>query len=269
MNLRNYSFTALALAFGLSSAAVYAASTPQSSTYDSRIRDIMYNADDVVVIKGWVGASTLIKLEPGETVSDIPEAGLSLGDAGAWTLAVRGSNIFLKPKVQRDEEPETNINLVTNKRTYSFRLELAAKEPQSYYQVRFKYPAPVVPYKAPVVDRGPCSDGPKNLNYFMYGDRSLAPVAAWDDGRFTCFRFPSSKAIPNVYRSDPDNEITEGMVAFHVKDDVLVVHEVAPEFRLRLGNSVLGVKTDSLVYAPFNRKNTTIPNTERVLKNAQ
>lgn len=270
MNLTKLNLAAVALGLVCSSTALYAATIPQPSFFDPRIRDVMYNPDDVVMIKGWSGTSTLIKLEPGETIQDVPEGGLSIGDNGAWTLAVRGPNIFLKPKVEKSDQPDTNINLVSNKRTYAMRLEMAASEASSFYQVRYKYPAVVVPYKAPVVDRGPCSDGPINRNYFMYGDRAsmqLAPAEAWDDGRFTCLRFPTSRALPNVYRYEPGNDVPEGIPSTNVKDDVVVIHEVSPEFRLRIGNLVLGVKTDSLVYAPFNRKQTTIPNTERVLKN--
>ncbi|MBI6621569.1 TrbG/VirB9 family P-type conjugative transfer protein [Pseudomonas corrugata] len=260
---------AVMVGLAVSCMSLHAATLPEPSFFDPRIRDVTYNPDDVVIVRGWNGVSTLVKVGAGEMMSDVPEGGLSIGDGGGWTLAARGNNLFLKPKVSAEEQPDTNINLVTNKRTYAIRLEMAKNEQSAFFQVRYNYPAPVKPYKAPAVDRGPCSDGPRNLNYFGYGDKTIAPSAVWDDGRFTCMRFPTSKAIPNVYRYDPQNDVKEGMVSVHVKDDILVIHEVAPELRLRLGNTVLGVKTDSLVYAPFNKKNTTVPNEKRVIKNAE
>ncbi|MNF07033.1 hypothetical protein D3C80_2071160 [compost metagenome] len=53
-----------------------------------------------------------------------------------------------------------------------------------------------------------------------------------------------------------------------MKDDILVVHETNEEFRLRIGNTVLGLKTDSLRPAPYNWKKTTTGET-RVLLNDQ
>ncbi|WP_062059601.1 TrbG/VirB9 family P-type conjugative transfer protein [Cellvibrio sp. OA-2007] len=228
---------------------------PNGSAFDPRIQSVMYNPDDVTVIRTRTGNSTLIQLEKGEVVDGVREGGLSFGDTGAWTVGVREHNIFIKPKAPF---PNTNINIVTNKRTYSISLVDVPNITDAAWQVRFKYPAPPEPPKKIVhPDLGPCSDGPKNLNWFKYGHQVLSPTEVWDDGRFTCFRFPTSKALPVVYRYTPGSELKEALVNFHIKDDVVVVHEVASEFRLRLGERVLGVKTDSLRDAPFNERKTT------------
>lgn len=248
------------------SATALAATDPLSTVFDKRIQNVIYNPDDVVVVRVSKGISTLIQLEAGEFIDNNPEGGLSMGDIGAWTLGVRGNNIFLKPKA---DFPDTNINIVSNKRTYSVWLKTAPNPSAVTHIVRFVYPAPIKPYKAPVVDRGPCSDGPQNNNYFMWGDKELAPTMAWDDGRFTCFKYPSSTAIPAIYRRITKGALKESLVNFHIHNDIVVVHEVTPEFRFRIGETVLGVKTDSLVYAPFNHKQTTIKNEKRVIKNVE
>lgn len=242
-----------------------AATAPTPSTFDQRIQNVMYNPDDVVVIRTRPGNTTLVKLEPGEVVVGIPGGGLSIGDSEAWTIGIRENSIFLKPKAPF---PDTNINLVTNKRTYAIQLVETTDIKRASWQVRYQYPAVPVPFKEPVVDRGPCSDGPINRNYFKYGDQSLSPTEVWDDGRFTCMRFPTSKALPNVYRYNPKSELKEAITNFHMKDDILVVHEVTDEFRLRIGDQVLGVKTDSLRDAPYNWKKTTTGET-RVNRNGQ
>lgn len=237
----------------------HGASQPRATEFDKRIQYIMYNPDDVVVIRTRTGESTLIQLEADEYLVNLPTGGLSMGDTGAWTIGVRGNNIFLKPK---GPFPDTNINLVTNKRTYAIALvEEKSKTAAVAWQVRFRYPAEPVRIAGGVnrvhEERGPCSDGPKNLNWFKYGDQSLSPTEVWDDGRFTCMRFPTSKALPVPYRYTPDNDLKEALVNFNFKDDVMVIQDVPEEFRLRLGNKVLGIKTDTVRSAPYNRNNTT------------
>lgn len=228
---------------------------PSGSPFDPRIQDVMYNPDDVTVIRTRIGNSTLIQLEKGEVINGVREGGLSFGDNGAWTVGVREHNIFIKPKAPF---PNTNINIVTNRRAYSISLVDVPNITDAAWQVRFKYPAkPEPPKKFIPPDLGPCSDGPKNFNWFKYGHQVLSPTEVWDDGRFTCFRFPTSKALPVIYRYTPGSELKEAMVNFHIKNDIVVVHEVASEFRLRSGERVLGVKTDSLRDAPFNQRKTT------------
>lgn len=258
MNFKPYLLAAgMGIALGSGSLA-FAAAVPKGTDYDKRIQYIMYNPDDVTVIHTRKGEGTLIQLEPDEYLVNNPAGGLSMGDTEAWNIGVRGNNIFLKAK---GPFPDTNINMVTNKRTYAISL-VDEKNPKAIvaWQVRFRYPAEPVKLRSSVTaqqDKGPCSDGPKNLNWFKYGDQSLSPTEVWDDGRFTCMRFPTSKALPVPYRYTPENELKEAIVNFNFKDDVMVIQDVAPEFRLRLGDKVIGIKTDTLRSAPFNRNNTS------------
>jgi len=241
----------------VTSPVAYGESTPQGTVYDARIKYVFYNPDDVVEIKTRAGNSTLIQLERGEVINGVKEGGLSFGDKEAWAVGVRENNIFIKPK---GPFPDTNINIVTNLRTYSISLTDEKDIKKTAWQVRYMYPPkPVVPVPEKIVhpDLGPCSDGPKNLNWFKYGDQVLSPSEVWDDGRFTCFRFPTARAMPVIYRYTPNSDLKEALVNFNVKGDVVIVHEVSKEFRLRLGKQVLGVKTDSLHDAPFNERNTT------------
>jgi type IV secretion system protein VirB9 len=260
---RHTLFTASSLAVALlACGSAVAATAPVGTGFDQRIQNVMYNPDDVVVVRTRVGNTTLIQLEEGEYMVALPTGGLSIGDSQAWTIGIRGNNIFLKPKATF---PETNINLVTNKRTYSIQLVEVADINKASWQVRYRYPAVPVPYKAPVAERAPCSDGPENLNYFKYGNQDLSPSKIWDDGRFTCMQFPTNKPLPNVYRYTPDGALKEAVTNTHMKGNVLVIHEVADEFRLRIGNTVLGVKTDSLRPAAYNWKKTTTGETRVIL----
>lgn len=243
------------------SSLAYTASLPKGSRYDSRVQKFIYNPDDVVRIKTKVGISTLIQLEEGENIlSD--NAGLGIGDKNAWSVAVKGNNIFIKPIA---ENPDTNITLVSNKRTYMIYLELVKDEQLPSFLVRFEYPKPKKAYepKKPsnlykALQNNPCNNnyGYSNYRYYKWGNEQLAPMEAWDDGQFTCFRFIGSNEMPAIYKKLADG--TEVLTNTNIENDVVVVHEVAKEFRLRSGNLVLGIKNDRVVNLfNYNGTNST------------
>lgn len=235
----------------LLSTVAHAEINPQRTAYDSRIQTVFYNPDDVTRIKVKEGVSTLIQLDKDEFITE-PVAGMGLGDPLAWNVSVRGNSIFLRPIA---EQPDTNVTLVSNKRTYAFSLESVSKGVPAAWIVRFVYPVPpknVFNSKPPL----PCmTTGHMNWNYQKKGDSTIAPVGAWDDGRFTCLRFPSSTDLPMVYRILPDGK--EGLVNTHMENDVMVIHEVANEYRVRLGNLVLGIKSDSIKPASYSTNATS------------
>lgn len=61
--------------------------------------------------------------------------------------------------------------------------------------------------------------------------------------------------MPAVFKKLPDGK--EGLVNSHVENDYIVIHEINPEFRLRLGDLVAGVKTDRLKPQSANITGTT------------
>lgn len=256
----------------LSQAAVY----PEGTVFDKRIRYVTYNSDDVVVVKTRLDSVTVIQLEEGEHLNSA-ESALAIGNKHGWSIAVREHNIIVKPLPDYDFPlagfPKTNINVISNKRSYTFDLVEAKKEEDVSFFVRFKYPK--------IVDKSEieenkkkqniplCSDGARNFEYFKYGDDDLAPTKVWDDGKFTCFKYPNNKPLPAVYKYMPETDLKETLVNFNVKDDTIVVQTTANEFRLRLGDKVLGIKTDNLNNIPFNRNKTATGQQREVIKNEQ
>ncbi|REC93328.1 TrbG/VirB9 family P-type conjugative transfer protein [Kushneria indalinina] len=238
---------------GISCAAI----NPAGTKYDSRVKTVFYNPDDVVRVKVRQGTSTLIQLEDDETL-EAANGGMGIGDSEAWTIGVRGNNIFMKPKAA---SPDTNITLVTNKRTYAFALESVKNDSNAAYIVRFNYPEKPEPKPNPAANRQPCTDLPDptavNVSYQAWGDGALTPTAMWDDGRFTCMKYPRTNDLPAIYRIAGDG--SETLTNYNVEGNIVVVHSVAKEFRLRLGEQVLGIRTDGLKKANFNRRNTTVP----------
>jgi type IV secretion system protein VirB9 len=78
----------------------------------------------------------------------------------------------------------------------------------------------------------------------------------WDDGRFTCLKFSHSAEIPVVYQMSEDG--TESLVNYSFNKDTLIIHSVSKEFRLRLGKSVLGLRSENTLFSGFNQKGTSI-----------
>lgn len=248
----------LGMTFGLCAQIAQAESFPKSAGFDNRIKNVMYNPDDVTRINVAAGAATLIQFSPSEFISEV-EGGLGFGDSAAWATNVKGNNIWIKPTAA---EPDTNLVIVTNKRTYQFNLVSVANRNAASWSVRFTYPDTK---KAPSPWVKPCQGATLNYRYFVQGeaqDKKLFPVEAWDNGTFTCFRFPIGSDLPVIFKKLPDGK--EGLVNSHIENDYVVVHEINDEYRIRLGDLVVGVKTDRLKARPtFN--GTTNGKTREVL----
>lgn len=258
MNIKLSLLTAL---ISLSAVSANAATVPLSQGKDSRIQVTKYNPQDVVTINAKVGRVTLIQLQKGETILSNEASGLGMGDPAAWGLALRGNNIFLKPQASN---PNTNLIIVSDKnRTYTFDLITVDEKLKSAYLVKFNYDKPKSA-KALKENKVPCSDGKLNFSYYKWGDDYLSPKYVWDDGRFTCLKFEDNTELPAIYQKTKNG--TEALVNTSMSQDILVVHSVSSEFRLRLGESVLGIKTDELKPQGFNKKATSV-NGQRVVKN--
>ncbi|WP_085344657.1 TrbG/VirB9 family P-type conjugative transfer protein [Vibrio sp. ArtGut-C1] len=225
---------------------------------DQRIVYAKYDPSDVIAIRTKVGIATLIQLDKNETISG-EHSGLGMGDAAAWGFNVRGNNIFFKPQA---EQPNTNLTIVSDTgRTYAFEL-FTSKRP--FYVVKMQYPTPK---KANTqAAKAPCTNGKYNFRYAKWGDDELAPEYAWDDGRFTCMKFSKNAELPVIYQINADGK--ESLVNYHIERDTVVIHSVADEYRLRLGQRVLGIHSHFVEFAGYNQKASSIQAT-RVIKEAE
>lgn len=115
------------------SLAAQAINTPPSSPYDARIRNVTYNSQDVVQIEAVVGITTHIALAEDEEYLTH-----AFGDAEAWTFTYQLNHYFIKPVA---EDAGTNLTIVTNKRTYYFKLNYhPTRETRAMYGLKFSYP---------------------------------------------------------------------------------------------------------------------------------
>lgn len=218
---------------------------------DSRIRVMVYNANDVFKFTGAYGYQASIELAKDEEVVSI-----SMGDTTGWQIIPSGNRIFIKPV---EPDATTNMTLITNKRTYFF--ELYAEEvndirtPGMVFNLKFLYPDEedeeyVKSYSSSAVaTSAPDLIHPEkyNLNYYISGDEEIAPIEIFDDGEFTYLQFRSkNNDIPAIFSVDED--LRESMTNYRLsteKANLIIIEQVFPKLSIRHGKKVVCVFNES------------------------
>lgn len=263
---------------------LWAAELPKASPFDQRIQTVAYNAGDVVIIRAMPGVGSRIVFAQDEEIIDVAS-----GFTQGWEFSNRGNVLYIKPRSVKtgsgeDEsslEPTTgkwNTNLMvrTNRRLYDFDLKLLPEKnnaERAAYRVEFRYPedehkkAQQADQKSSAKAALGQTAAPRNWSYSMQlGNRSeeIAPTMAYDDGRFTYLKFPNNRAFPAVFAVADDK--TESLVNTHVEHDVLVIHRVARQLALRLGNQVVIVHNDQFDMDGIpTKEGSTAPQVKRVI----
>ncbi|TQK07824.1 TrbG/VirB9 family P-type conjugative transfer protein [Herbaspirillum sp. SJZ107] len=245
----------------------HAAQEPEPSKGDPRIRYVTYDPNNVVLIYSKVGASLLIQFQPDEQLVDMVG-----GDVDAWGAAsTKARNgIFLKPAAVL---PETNIQVITNRRTYNFEVKLAPKGKPNYLTVRFRYPdderkaisaATESDQVRALLDAGSPAG---NRRYTVQGSSELAPLEAWDDGRTTFLRFRARASVPAIYVARGDDESLEQIESPTTQDDVVQIPGVRRKLVLRIGRQVACIFNEGFdAHAARPATNTASPYVKRTLK---
>ena len=248
---------------------------------DARIRVEQYDPNRVVKIYTAVGNPTLIQFEDDEQIVGTPKGMIGMGDAKAWSVGPKGSNIMLKPKAVR---PDTKLLVVTTKRTYAFEISSVTKKSkvEPTLIVRFDYPDTrakaalaearkqgIVGARLAQIAGKEGTTATRNRSFMKRGDNQLAPSEVEDDGRFTYMRFDSTSELPVVYKLLPDG--AEALTNFHFDPDTgtMVIQETAAHFILRYGKAVLAIRNDGFnPDGKLNLSGTTVPRTVRLQKDA-
>lgn len=248
--------------------------SPRRSSQDHRIQYVNYSKDDVVRVNAANGYITTIVFSNDEVVKNYGS-----GYSTAWEFATADNQFFLKPK---DKEGTTNLVVVTNKHIYNFDVFLVERAQSATYKLTFKYPYDEALERSKQKHEKQVqellskedkninyAEDPSNLSYSMNfgesaGSRRIAPTKIYDNGRFTYIHFQPNTDFPAVYSVNDDGE---ALVNSHIEKDVLVVHGVYPEMRLRAGEAVVGLYNDG-----FGRLNkisigsTTVDGLKRTIK---
>jgi len=219
----------------------FALEIPKHSPFDTRITYVRYNSADVVQVTAVIGVATHIVFEENEYYVDHV-----FGDSDAYTFAHVNNHIFLKPKALG---ANTNLVVVTNRRSYNFRLSLReADRSGATYQIAFSYPDTDARKMRETRDKRSIENSfshsvkGNNLAYFMSGHTNIAPVNAWDNGRFTYLKFAPNTDLPTVYMLDNDgNESIPVRSTIGTYNNIIKLHNTARKWVLRSGSRVLAI----------------------------
>lgn len=258
---------ALALLVAAIAAPALALDEPLSSEFDNRIRYTVYNPRDVVHLDAVIGIATHIVFEEGERY--VTHA---FGDAQAWSFAVEGNHVFIKPKA---DNAETNLTIVTDRRTYYFKLRYwPTRRAHAVYGLSFTYPDTEARKARELAEAAAVEEGfaaerqGYNLNYTMSGDTDIAPINAWDNNEATYMKFPGNRDIPAIYMVDADgNESIVNRNTIGEANEIVTLHKVNAKWILRLGDRALAIWNEA--YDPNGVRNTTgtaSPAVKRVIK---
>jgi type IV secretion system protein VirB9 len=239
VTLRNALFALMALgAAGAAEAQTAPTATPGG---DPRIKQVMYDADAIVPIRGVLGFEMAIEFSAAERVENV-----SIGDSLSWQVTPnrKATMLFLKPMAKGNA---TSMTVVTNLRIYSFTLTAVeprgGNDPNQMLRLRFLYPPPPPPPKEAVkAQPPPPSPEDFNFDYAIKGSKALQPVRVFDDGRVTYFQFDTRQDTPALFVLNPDNK--EELAETRVTGAYTVVDLTAERFVLRYGKTKLEVRNN-------------------------
>lgn len=224
----------------LISASSYAEQMPRSLQSDSRIKVVAYSDNNVFPIYGNYGYSTHVKLSPDEKIQKV-----DIGDADAWVITASDNSLFVKNIIDSD----TNMSVVTDKHNYVFSLKTASKPEQLTYQLNFKYPEDTkARYQLSQMKKRSLSENLRNINpkdvnwkynYAPAAFKDLAPKTAFDDGKFTYFKFSDNNSLPAIFSVDDNGN--ESLVNYTKDGDYVVIHRVDNRYHLRLGDKAVAI----------------------------
>lgn len=213
---------------------------PQSVRADARIRTVPFQKDNVVYLAGMMGVSTMIVFNEDEQIATV-----AMGDSLAWQAVPDQSKrfLFIKP-LQPDAQ--TNMNVVTSKRVYTFFLNGAkpGNTKSAVIKLRFSYPDDAVDANLlatarqnaamPNVRAVLANPGRINYDYGYKGAVDNRPTSMFDDGTKTFFQF--SGEVPGFFAVKSDG--SESLVNYRREGDYIVVDKVARQWTLRSGKVV-------------------------------
>jgi len=203
---------------------------PSPGLLDARIRAAPYSADQVYVLKGFVGYQTDLEFETGETF-----VGLGAGDIDGLSFVAEENHLFLKPKAAK---VGTNLTILTSRHTYQIDYSARAALPDASepvtYVLRFTYP-PSPKASGEASDRALAAESKRvrNIDYWYCGEPSLQPIAASDDGVHTRLTFAAKAEQPAIFVLNEDG--SESLLNFSMDEGDVIVHRVARRLILRRG----------------------------------
>ncbi|MFY2610530.1 TrbG/VirB9 family P-type conjugative transfer protein [Achromobacter ruhlandii] len=232
-----------------------AASIPTQCGADARIRCVDYDPTDVVSLNVVAGIGILIVFEEGEEFRDH-----GFGDSSAYFFTPKGNALYLKARLT---DANTNVNIRTTRRSYSFDLKYhGTNDKYAVHKLFFRYPDTKTAQeqsaqKARAIDEAFASRREGfNLQYTVSGDAQIGPTHAWDNGERTCFKFASNQDLPSITVVNAAGQ--ETLVDAITNDparNTVCAYRVAKKWIIRLGDAAAAVHNEN--YDPVGVENTS------------
>ena len=221
---------------------------PRAVIQDSRIRTVPFQRDNVVVVHGALGVSTMVAFGDDERIETV-----AIGNSVGWQAVPDQSKrfLFIKPL---ETHAVTNMNVVTRKRIYNFLLRAVDNRASVVFKVRFTYPdveedqrlLALAKAKAAMPNyRALMSRPGTNFDYTYKGQVTAKPDFVFDDGIKTYFRFGGE--VPAIFLVKPDR--SETLVNYRREGEIIVVDKVAGQFTMRNGDEtacVFNLRAESM-----------------------
>ncbi len=223
--------------------------------------DTQATSSPILTKRGFVTQIDFGKGESIESLGGTSQAAALTGDVDGWIVVGRKGDrhLYLKPK---SEAYPSNLLVVTNRYNYAFELRILPDESRSdgVWRLSFRYPndglsnAEVRANQVAYALGSPTEK--RNLKYrieLIRGNGDILPKKAWDDGRFTYIAMGNNREIPAAFKVDGNDG--ESTVNLHTEGQLLVIHEVARRFLLRLDKQEVGIWNEA--FDPDGMANTT------------
>lgn len=241
-----------------------AETAPAPGLLDPRIRSAAYSAEQIYVLKGFVGYQTDLEFQSGEHF-----LGLGAGDIEGISFVAEGNHLFLKPKAAK---VGTNLTILTSRRTYQIDYSASPGRPDATqevtYALRFTYPE--VRSSATEVSQAleTQAQRPRNFDYWFCGSPTLKPTAASDDGVHTRLTFAGNAEQPAVFVANEDG--SESLLNFSMDQGDVILHRVARRLILRRGDLVACVVNKGFLGSAERLKSNTVSSeVERLVPEAR
>lgn len=220
------------------------------------LQKVTFNAGTITPVRAKRGFVTQIVLGAGETIID--KRG---GDTDGWEVSSVQGQPILTVKPRSNANP-SNLIITTDRRAYVMSLYVLPDNSRcnGTWQIIYSIPQPpaiaivretpeqiAAKRKATLKEALKSVPENKNWSYSMEaltGSDDIVPNEIYDDGRFTFMRFSGNRELPSIFRVTPDNE--EVIVDRHMEGrDLVVIHEVARRWVLRLDKQTIGIWNDN------------------------
>lgn len=247
---------------------------------DSRLVEFEFDDDNVYLVLTRPKRSTFIRMGSDEQITYV-----SAGDPKNFEASVAQNYQFMEVK-PKFENAETNLTIVTTKRTYQLILKSTFDGGKWYQRVTWKYPqvalldltkqaqradaeaasanasATGVPSARPSLP--PAANDPTfdvealqrlDSNYKITGDASFRPVSVVELDNVTMITFPSGlQELPALFRFETDDPSKVALVDYEVAGSKYVVRRRMDKFLLKLGKAEVTVERAAANSKWFRRR---------------